>query len=265
MPTLQIDQDKCIRCGACVSVCPMGLFRRESDDQLPTLINGAEDLCIACGHCTAGCPTAAIALDHTPGDQLPPVHNPEEADFRALADVIRGRRSIRQYDPQPVPREEIEEVMEVVRWAPTARNLRPVKWIVINNPDEVRRLGGLVIDWFRTNEKFESIVNTWESGYDIIFRGAPGLIIAYAERDSWNPVVDCTIAVTTLELAATARGLGVCWAGFFMGAAQKYSPIAHELKIPENCRIEGGLMIGRSKETYHRVPARGESPIRWME
>lgn len=265
MTTILIDQEKCIHCGACVSVCPVALFRQESDDQVPTLIDDAHELCIACGHCVAGCPTAAIALDQTVTDTLPAVHTPDDSDFRCIADVIRGRRSIRHYEEQPAPREQIEEVMEVVRWAPTARNMRPVKWIVVNNAQKVHYLGELVIEWFRKNERFESIVGVWDKGYDIIFRGAPGLIVAYAERDSWNPVVDCTIAVTTLELAATARGLGVCWAGFFMYAAQNYPPIVAELGIPDNCRIEGGLMIGRSKETYHRVPERAESPIRWME
>jgi MinD superfamily P-loop ATPase len=53
---IQVNQDKCTKCGLCVKVCrgTLGL-----GEQGPEVVN---DLCIACGHCVAVCPNGA--LDH---------------------------------------------------------------------------------------------------------------------------------------------------------------------------------------------------------
>ena len=66
----------------------------------------------------------------------------------------------------------------------------------------------------------------WESGADTILRGAPVLVQVHAHKDERTAPQGCTIATAYLELAATAHGLGACWAGFFNAAALMYPPFA---------------------------------------
>lgn len=54
-----IDKSKCICCGSCVSVCPVGAITF-GPDGVPNL---NKELCIQCGACQSVCPTQAIDLN----------------------------------------------------------------------------------------------------------------------------------------------------------------------------------------------------------
>ncbi len=51
--------------------------------------------------------------------------------MQELLDVIRLRRSIRRYQPTPVPRAVLDELLEAARWAPSAHNRQPWRMAVI--------------------------------------------------------------------------------------------------------------------------------------
>ncbi len=51
------DEDRCIHCGACISVCPAGVFRFDHTWQI-TL---EEEKCIRCNVCIKACPMCALA------------------------------------------------------------------------------------------------------------------------------------------------------------------------------------------------------------
>ena len=60
-------------------------------------------------------------------------------------------------------------------------------------------------------------VKAWQDkAIDIIFRGAPHLLVASAPQDSPSPAQDTLIALTTFQLMAHARGIGTVWNGMFM-------------------------------------------------
>ena len=73
----------------------------------------------------------------------------------------------------------------------------------------------------------------------------------------------CTIAMAYLELAATAHGLGACWAGFFNMAPMFYPPIYEALNLPKDHQVLGSMMLGVPKFKYHRVPLRNKPVITW--
>lgn len=54
-----IDKNKCISCGTCVSICPVGAISFDSDAK--AVIDKTK--CIHCGACEASCPVGAIKLD----------------------------------------------------------------------------------------------------------------------------------------------------------------------------------------------------------
>ncbi|MHC1720332.1 MAG: DUF362 domain-containing protein [Clostridiaceae bacterium] len=51
-----VDKDKCVGCGACVDVCPVGAIKVENDIAI------VNDDCIECGACVDTCPVAAISI-----------------------------------------------------------------------------------------------------------------------------------------------------------------------------------------------------------
>ena len=49
-------------------------------------------------------------------------------------ETIEKRRSIRNYEPTPVPREKLEKILEAARLAPSASNVQPRHFIVVTDP-----------------------------------------------------------------------------------------------------------------------------------
>ncbi len=64
--------------------------------------------------------------------------HPAQAD--KLAALIKGRRSVRKFQAQPVPRELIEQMLEAARWAPSPHGRQPWRFVVLSNAEPKARL-----------------------------------------------------------------------------------------------------------------------------
>ena len=263
MSLFVVDKEKCKRDGICVAECPRRIIEIRDGNPVPTPVDGADELCINCGHCVAVCPHGAFSLGTMTLEQCPPVRKDWLLEPEQVEHFMRVRRSIRTYKDKSVEREVLTKLIDVARFAPSGSNAQPVRWLVIYDSDKVRQLAGLVIDWMRDIQKEQTWVNriiaTWESGIDIICRGAPHVIFAHAPKGG---ATNCIIAMTYLELAAPSFGLGTCWAGYVDAATSLWPPIQQFLGLPEG-HISGAVMVGYPKYKYHRLPLRNEPKITW--
>jgi len=262
MNRIAIDPEKCLQDGLCVQECPFGIFAL-GEDGVPTVVPGAEAGCIDCGHCIAICPGAAIHVNGKGSEDCDPVQGEHFVSREHVMQLFRSRRSIRSYKTEPVQRSTLEDLLNISRWAPTAKNVQPVHWIVLQNAQDVAGLSAMVVDWMRSKQIQPEIVQAFDQGQDIIHRGAPCLLIAHASSSGIKPVEDCSIAVATIEAAAPAFGLGACWAGFFMSAANDHQSIYDFLQLPEEHKVYAALMLGYPKVAYRRIPPREELKITW--
>ncbi|WP_027182419.1 nitroreductase family protein [Oleidesulfovibrio alaskensis] len=261
MPTITIDQEKCSADGLCMAECPF-LLLTPREDGVPQLVKGAENMCVNCGHCMAVCPAGAISVGGADSADFPRTDAGLAVTIPQAMQLFRGRRSVRVFRKDPVPRADIETLIDMTRWAPTARNLQPVHWMVAEQP-HVNRLAELVIEWMRRNGTLPEIVEAFENGRDMIHRNAPCLLIAHAHEASLSPQVDCAIALASVEVACQPMGLGACWAGFFMRAAKFYQPINEYLKLPEGHHVYGALMLGTPAHRLRRIPPRAAASVTW--
>ena len=53
-----------------------------------------------------------------------------------LMDIIHQRKSVRKYLPKPVEQEKIIQCIEAARLAPSAENVQPWRFIVLDDPNE---------------------------------------------------------------------------------------------------------------------------------
>ncbi|WP_029897576.1 nitroreductase family protein [Desulfohalovibrio reitneri] len=272
MPTLKIDYDRCSGDGACVRVCPAKLYVM-GDDGFPRTVEGAESSCIACGHCLAACPEGAIGVGRWTAADCPPATPLDLPEPKAVDRLLHSRRSVRAYAPKPLSREEIAELLHAARAAPTAVNRRAVRWIAFTERTSVADVARLCAGWLgNVMEQAEDegrrafarfFLERWQEGEDLICRGAPNLVLAHAPSDQAHMAQDAAIALTHLDLAAQARGLGTCWAGLVTSAASEFPELAAYLELPEGHAVYGGLMLGRPALRYHRLPPRPDLPVRW--
>lgn len=134
-----------------------------------------------------------------------------------VLEAIRTRRSIRRYEPRPVDRETLEQVLEAGRWAPSWANTQCTRYTVVTDPV----LKAALVDTF--SERNPARRGALE---------APVLLAVSARRhlagyklgqavtdkgDGWT-LFDAALAIQNLTLAAHALGLGTVQVGYFDAA-----------------------------------------------
>ncbi len=272
MSLFEVDQDKCNKDGICAAECPLKIIDMKATG-MPAPVSGADTLCINCGHCVAVCPAGALSHRYLKPEDCLPLNKEWMLSPEQVEHFLRCRRSIRNYKKQPVDRAVIERLIHIARYAPSGHNRQPVKWQVIYEADDVRRLSGLVIDWMRfmidkqpgiaAMMHFDLVVGAWALGVDTVSRGAPHLVLVNAEAADISAQSACTIAMTCFELAVMAFGLGACWNGFFNAAAMQWKPLKEALGLEKGQVNFGAMMLGYPKFKYHRMPERNAPEIRW--
>jgi nitroreductase/NAD-dependent dihydropyrimidine dehydrogenase PreA subunit len=273
MSLITIDQAKCNQDGICVAECPARIIRLESKKDYPTPTSDFKDNCLKCGHCVTVCPTGALSLDWLSPEDCKPIKQklfvtPEQAE-----QFLCGRRSIRAFKEQTVDRTILEKLLEIACSAPSAKNRQPWHWTVVQEPAEVRRLAGMVIDWMReviqdNPEVAEAMgfiraVASWDEGYERICRGAPHIIVAHADKNWGFGAEDCALALSLLDLFATSIGLGACWVGYFYKAINHHLPLFDALDLPTDHLAFGAIMVGYPKFKYQRIPVRTRPRVTW--
>lgn len=273
MISILIDQDLCTRCGICSGVCAMGVIDPADENSLPKVNRANAGMCIGCGHCEVCCPAGAFLLNDRPDEK---VRLPAGAGTITPEDIgfyLRKRRSVRQYTSDPVPRDTILAILDIVRYAASAGNGQPVEWIVVHDPVKVKRIAGLTVEWMKTLLTSEHpmkayvphLLGAWESGRDVVCRGAPHLLVATIPAG--NPVAqtDAIIAMTHFDIAAPAFGVGTCWAGFVAMAAAQYAPLQKELGIPAGRQSAYAMMFGHPRFKIHGIPRRNPVKMTWLQ
>ncbi|MEM2904086.1 MAG: nitroreductase family protein, partial [Candidatus Bathyarchaeia archaeon] len=112
-------------------------------------------------------------------------------------EAIQARRSVRAYEPEPIPMDVLSRVLEAARLAPSAENIQPWHFIVVTDAEKRRKLA--------------------EAPFAGFLKEAPIVIVGCGNQKAspkWF-MIDVAIAMQNMVLAATAEGLGTCWVGSF--------------------------------------------------
>ena len=272
MTLLIVDNEKCKKDGICAADCPMAIIKLETGEG-PKIIPGGDEFCLRCGHCVAICPHGALSHKEVPLENCLPLKKELSIDTDQTVQFLRSRRSIRFFKDKPVEKGTLKRLIEIGRYAPTASNSQLVAWTVFTDREKIQEIAGLVIDWVKgILEKdpqpsyapyMPIIAGAWDMGYDAVLRNAPGLILASAPKEASNGLVDVTLALSYLELAAPSFGLGTCWAGLLYGAMRSHAPIREMFGLADNVPFYYPMMIGHPKTRYFRLPERKTPRIVW--
>lgn len=273
MGLITIDQTRCKQDGLCAADCPTAVLRLKDKQGYPELVPGGDAMCLRCGHCVAVCPHGALSHADVPLAECPPIRKKAAVTHEQAVQFLRSRRSVRAFRDKPVEKEKFQQLIEIARYAPTGSNNQLVEWIVVSDREQIHAIAEKTIGWMRqVLEKdphpasapyLPMLVAAWDMGMDTVLRGAPGLIIATAPRQDNNGMVNLTLALSYLELAAPGLGLGTCWAGLLQGALLAYKPLKKVVGIQEDHPHHYPMMIGYSKVKYYRLPERKKPSITW--
>ena len=122
MKTIEINKEKCVRCGLCISDCLTSCIEFDKDN-FPYMKK--EENCISCGHCMAICPTGALSLNHKNPDESEPVN------YYDILSLIKSRRSIRQYKDEEITEETFEKLKSMLAYVPTGCNSHSLHFSIV--------------------------------------------------------------------------------------------------------------------------------------
>ncbi|MGD0056755.1 MAG: nitroreductase family protein [Methanomassiliicoccales archaeon] len=138
--------------------------------------------------------------------------------------AIRNRRSIRRYKRKKIPENDLMEVLEAARLAPSGANRQFWKMIVVQDEERKRGLVPLC-----NNQKFVEDCSAFIAGID-------------DPSQKWNRV-DIAITFDHLTLAAYSKGLGTCWIGAF-----DPEKVAEYLGVPKGQVVTVCMTLGYPDE-----------------
>lgn len=270
-----VNQERCTRCGQCVADCPARIIAIAAAG-FPAIAPEKEAACYRCQHCLTLCPTAAVAiLGRQPEGSRPLAGNyPDPGQLEIL---MKGRRSVRRYKEENLDPALLQHLLEVAWHAPTGVNSRQVLFTVIDDRtrmahfrDEVLAALKVVVERDGLPEGrgyFADFVRMWEEeGIDVLFRGAPHLLIASAPQSVPTPLPDCMIALAYFELFAQANGVGTVWDGLAKWTINDLVPATRKsLGIPDDHLIGYVMAFGRPAVHYARTAQHGPARIQRLK
>lgn len=265
--SLLIHQHKCTGCGLCTTVCLRQCLTVEEGR-----VMAKEEQCFSCGHCVAVCPAGAVEIPEYRMDLVEEL-NGVEMNPDQLQLFMSGRRSIRQYRKQLVEQEKLEKIIETGRMSPTGSNRQNVRFVVVQ--DQLADIRKQAVDVLARNsdaivketgrsfygEKFLQMQKDLAVGIDSLFYDAPALVVVLERGPS---VVNGALAASRMELMAAALGLGACYNGFFVFAAERDPDLQEKLGYTQKEHIATTFTVGYPAISYCRTAPRKPARVTWM-
>src|SRR5436309_38767 len=146
-----------------------------------------------------------------------------------VLEAIKSVKSVSKYKPDPVPEQKVQAVVNAARFAVSADNIQPWKFIVVSDEDAKRKLAGAC-----TNGRHMA--------------DAPLVVVACARLDEAVAMiggymnsypVDVGMALANVTVAATSEGLGTSWVFTF-----NEEKVKSLLNIPADAHVVGLTPLG---------------------
>ncbi len=173
-------------------------------------------------------------------------------------ELVRGRRSIRKFLPDPVSREDVLTCLEAARRAPSAHNIQPWRFVIVDDPALKERLGEAAFAGIYRTSRFSlraPVIIVMLASLDSVAGRLGGIV-----RRTPFHFLDIGIAGEHIALQATELGLGTCWIGWFSGRGARKA-----LRVPRRYRVVAMMPVGRAEKRPSRErPLKDLREIVWV-
>ncbi|NJD77113.1 MAG: nitroreductase family protein [Candidatus Methanoperedens sp.] len=187
-----------------------------------------------------------------------------------IIEVIKNRRSVREYKDEQIPQEEMEFIIDCARYAPSGFNMQPWSFLVIKNKEALKKIseGGkksmipMLEPMKNASQKVKDFLVFLKTKGTDMFYNAPVLVIVLGNKNAPTVDFDCSMAAQNMMLAAHSRGIGSCWVGGVLPALMD-EKLLKELGAPQGYKAVAPLIFGYPKgET--QMPEKIEPEINWL-
>jgi len=168
-----------------------------------------------------------------------------------FAELLKNRRSIRDFQDKEVPLKIVEEILQESTLAPSASNNQPCRFSIVNCKNTIKALSdeskaNLLDDFAKNKASFNpAYADVLKDKNFNVFYNAPCLIYVAGSTSVGSLDVDCALAASYIMFSAVSRGLGTCWIA--LGSQIRDPKTKSLLGIPDGCRIVAPIIIGYPK------------------
>ena len=260
-----IAENKCIQCDACVNDCPTSIISRNGS--VPVIMPESEEHCLRCQHCLAVCPTGAVSIFGLKPEKSLPLAAGVLPTREQMKTLVRGRRSVRKFRRENVPRELIDALLADLAHAPTGCNDCDLVFTVVDDRREIERLLEQIVSLIENTTSINDpgFIRIAAESYrrnkkDGFFRGAPHLLIVSPGTKAHCGQEDSILALAYFELLAQSAGLGTTWCGVLKLTADAV-PGVRELFGLEPDAYFYAMMFGLPDVQYARTVQRDNAAV----
>ncbi len=207
-----------------------------------------------------------------------------------LLEIVKHRRSIRRYKPDPIPDELLMKVLEAGRWAATGENDQPWVLIVVTNLETKRRIGELgrietgafctaEYGMGRLQQRYagvkdpaerERVMRMMYTGETSqIATNAPVVIVVAGTVNALNPPYDLSACLENMLLEAHSLGLGAVWVEGPVAPTRRTKIFKELVKIPTGMgeyRVQAYMALGwPAQPRKHPRPKKSLEDIVYFE
>ncbi len=178
-----------------------------------------------------------------------------------ILDIIKQRRSVKEYSSKEIPENVLSRILEGARWAPSSHNAQPWRFIVIRDSSLKKRLAEEMANRWdkdmssngKTKERRERLIRSSVEK----FGNSPIVILACLTREEMDDYPDekrkeaeyimgvqsLAAAIQNILLVAHDEGLGACW---FCAPLFCQNIVRTVLKIPQHSDPQALITLGYS-------------------
>ena len=160
-------------------------------------------------------------------------------------ELIAKRRSVRKFTDREVPREVVDRILAEALSAPSARNTRTTRFLVVDDPALVDLIG---------QKRRDNLAEMRDYG-SAFLKGAPLAVLVLGDTsasDLWRE--NAAISATVLQLACVDEGLASCWVHVNGRPRRKDAPDGERaadylrtfLPVPDGCEPLCAIALGYS-------------------
>lgn len=187
-----------------------------------------------------------------------------------VLELIKSRRSVRKYKPEPVPEDKLQMILEAAQWGPSGENAQPWRFVVVRDQKKREILAQIAgggsgrrfkaeyisgemekrLSKFKSEETRKRVYRRLISGEISAFLvNAPVVVVGCSRLNAWDPPYDVSAATQNMLIMTHALGLGACWLAAPIADVRDELKVKKLLNVPKDYAIFNVVAIGIPDET----------------
>ena len=184
-----------------------------------------------------------------------------------VLETIKSRRAIRAYTAKPIERATLETILDAGRWAPSAMNRQPYRFVVAESAASRQQFAAAARPFYdkwiaNLPEDARKRISERNAGKpDPVYYSAAAIVFVIG--NSPTAEFDCPMVCENMMLAARSLGLGSCWV--YTGSLVAGDPaIKATLGLQEGEKIFGPIILGHPQDGFPPPTERKPLAVLWL-